>query len=115
MLFDLFSGGGFYQTLSPIIGADTAINIFSETREIAGEKRQTYYGTPGRKLFIAANGANGGNRGEYVLNGRKFVVIGAVLYEVNTGAWTKTALGAIPNDGFSVTFASNGTDSGGNQ
>lgn len=98
--------GGAYQTLSPIMAAETAVNVFVETRQIAGSPKQsTLYGTPG--LDSDAVVATVGNRGWFTEDGRTWTVVGILLYE-RTGAATYVSRGSITNDGFPVSFGSNG-------
>lgn len=109
--FPAFSGG-FYQALAPVLAADQAVNVYTETRQIAGSQKQVWmYGTPARKLFATV--ATAGNRGWYSQDGRMFTVVGAQLYEVSLETVTTTALGTIADDGLPVFFTSNGV--GGNQ
>lgn len=98
--------GGFYESLSPVIAADTAVNVFTETREVPGsEKHVTLYGTPG--LLLNATVAGLGNRGWFTQDGRTWTVSGGRLYEREvTGAYTDR--GAIADDGNPVSFTSNG-------
>jgi hypothetical protein len=104
--------GGFYQALSPVFGADTAVNVYTETREVPGSaKSVTMYGTPGltNRLTVGTRG----NRGWFSQDGLTITVVGGTLYSIDTGAYTATSLGAITDDGAQVYFASNGA--GGNQ
>ena len=103
--------GGMYQTRSPIMGADQAINVYLETREVPGSPKQmTMYGTPGLKFETTLGTL--GSRGWFTQDGRTWCVYGATLYE-RTGVGVFASLGTIPNDGNPVSFASNGA--GGDQ
>lgn len=98
--------GGFYEALSQNIAAETAVNVFTETRQVPGSPKQiTMYGTPG--LDREATVATVGCRGWFTQDGRTWVVVGAVLYE-RTSAGTYSNLGTIADDGLPVSFASNG-------
>lgn len=98
--------GGFYQTRSPYAGIDKAVNIYTERRVVDGSPVDEWiYGTPGQKLNATL--PTGPCRGWFSQDGQTWVVGGAVLYE-QTASATYTALGTIPNDGYPVTFASNG-------
>lgn len=109
-LWSAFCGGS-YQALSPSIAADTCVNLFTETRQIAPKvKQQTLYGTPGLKRDAIVSQV--GCRGWFTLDDRVWVVVGGELYE-RTGTSTYLPLGSIANDGTAVFFASNGQ--GGNQ
>lgn len=99
--------GGFYQALSPTIAADTAVNLYTETRDVPGSAKQTtLYGTPGLNSRIEA--VEVGARGAFTQDGRTWRVVGATLYEVDTASETETSRGTIANDGLPVFFASNG-------
>lgn len=97
--------GGAYQAISPTFAADTAVNVYPESRQVPGSAKQTVLvGTPGLKLNATV--ATSGMRGEFAQDGRSWAVVGGVLYERVMGAYV--AITPIPNDGFPVSFASNG-------
>ena len=105
-LFQEFCGG-FYQALAPVMAADQAVNLYTETRQVAGSVKQMFmFGTPGMKLFATV--ATAGNRGWFSQDGRTFTVVGGTLYEVNVELVTTTSRGSITDDGLPVFFASNG-------
>ena len=98
--------GAFYQALSPSIAADQAVNVYTETRKVPGSAKQvTMYGTPG--LVLETTLATYPNRGWFTENGRTWVVSGDTLYE-RTAAATYVSRGTISDDGFPVSFSSNG-------
>jgi len=98
--------GGSYQALSPTIAAETAVNVFVETRQIAGSPKQsTLYGTPG--LDSDSVVATLATRGRFTEDGRTWTVVGNVGYE-RTSSGTYVPFGTITNDGFPVSFGSNG-------
>lgn len=104
--FDAFTGG-MYQALSPIMGSDQAVNVFQETRQVPGSaKQRVLYGTPGmaHKMTLPTLPM----RGLFTQDGRTWAVSGSELYELDLDANTYTARGTIANDGFPVSFASNG-------
>jgi hypothetical protein len=104
--------GGTYQALSPVIAADTAVNLFTETREVPGSaKQRTMYGTPGLRRIVTADTTS--CRGWFFQDGLALVTIGGTLYRFWPGTNTLTTLGTIVNDGGRVYYASNGQ--GGNQ
>ena len=104
--------GGFYQALSSVMGADQAVNLYTETRQVEGSPKNVFmFGTPAHKLLTTA--ATQGNRGWFSQDGRTWTVVGNELYEVDLQAATTTALGTITDDGLMVSFASNGA--GGDQ
>jgi hypothetical protein len=103
--------GGFYTTRAQIMGADQAINIYTETREVPGSPKEvTMYGTPGRKLETTL--ATQRCRGWFTQDQQTWVVVGNVLYE-RTAPAVYVSRGVILDDGLDVFFASNGL--GGNQ
>jgi hypothetical protein len=98
--------GAFYQALSPTFAADTAVNVYTETREVPGSAKQTVlYGTPG--LVLDGTVATEECRGWFTQDGRTWVVVGDVLYE-REGVGVYTSRGTIPDDEKPVSFASNG-------
>lgn len=101
--------GGFYQTRSPYAGIDQAVNIYTETRLVPGSLVEHWiYGTPGLKLETTVTPANGnGCRGWFTQDGRTWVTVGNTLYE-RTATATYTSRGLIADDGFPVSYASNG-------
>ncbi len=104
-LWESFTGG-FYQTRSTIMGADQAINIYLETREVPGSPKQSVmYGTPGLKLETTL--ATKRCRGWFSQDGQTWCVFGNQLYE-RTAPATFVARGVIVDDGKDVFFATNG-------
>jgi len=100
--------GGFYKTRLPILGSDQAINLYTETREVEGAQKQKWmYGTPGKDLLLTVSGQSD-CRGLFTQDGQTWAVIGGMLYEIDIDAGTATELGAIPDDGYPVSFACNG-------
>jgi hypothetical protein len=98
--------GGFYQTRSTIMGADQAINVYTETREVPGSPKQvTMYGTPGRTLETTLT--QNRCRGWFTQDGQTWVVFGSTLYE-RTAPATYVSRGTVFDDGLDVFFASNG-------
>lgn len=98
--------GGTYTELSPVFAADTAVNVYVETRTVEGSaKRSALYGTPG--LLSEGSVATLGTRGMFTQDGRTFFVTGAVLYE-RLAANNYAVIGNVGNDGLMVSFASNG-------
>jgi hypothetical protein len=98
--------GGAYRTRSPIMGADQAINVYQETREVPGSPKQaTLYGTPGLKLEATLGTAR--CRGWFTEDGQTWCVFGTQLYE-RTAPGVFAARGNINDDGKPVFFAING-------
>lgn len=99
--------GGFYEALSPILGMDQAINIYTETRQVPGSaKTIAIFGTPGR--VVQTSVPTKANRGWYTLNGQTWTVVGNVLYEYDVAGATYTVRATIPDDGKMCSFAGNG-------
>lgn len=110
-LLDAFCGGA-YQALSATFAADMQVNLYLETRRIEGsQKTRVLYGTPGRVAVVS--GSSGFCRGSFTQDSLSLTVIGSTLYQFTAAAGSLTSLGSISNDGFPVSFASNGT--GGDQ
>lgn len=98
--------GGFYRTRSPYAGIDQAVNLFTEKRLVPGSPNDDWiYGTPGLKFNATLPTMP--CRGWFTQDGQTWVVGGAVLYE-QTAAATYVSRGPIPDDGYPVTWASNG-------
>lgn len=99
--------GGFYKALSPVIAADTAVNLYTETRAIPGSAKQvTIYGTPGLSSVLSVDPQ--GCRGLFTQDGRTFAVYANTLYEIDFVNAVATERGIVPDDGAPVSFASNG-------
>jgi len=103
--FDAFVGGT-YQALSPIIAAETAVNVFAESRTVGGSAKQsTLYGTPG--LLADGTVPQTGARGFFEQDGRGWFVVGSELYE-RTAPGIYVGRGYVGDDGLPVSFVSNG-------
>lgn len=108
-LFAAFCGA-FYKGISPTMAADTAINVYMDTREVPGSAKQVaLIGTPG--LLLESTVATAGCRGWFTQDGRTWVVVGGTIYE-RTAAATYVFRGTVSNDGLPVTFVSNGLAGG---
>lgn len=98
--------GSTYQALSPSMAAETAINIYAETRQVPGSPKQvTFYGTPGRVSEATVTGDR--CRGWFTQDGRTWVTVGDTLYE-RTSAGGYTSRGTIADNGEPVSYATNG-------
>lgn len=105
-LWDAFCGG-FYQTVTPILAADQAVNVYPETREVDGSpKQKTLIGIPGLKPFATV--ATLRERGWFQQETLTLCVVGSALYQIDKAAGTATSLGMIVDDGSPVSFISNG-------
>lgn len=109
MVWPTFCGES-YKARSSTLAADTAINVYLETRQSeTAPKPATWYGTPG--LTLQATAATVGSRGSFSQDGRAWTVIGDVFYELamdSVGAVSLTTIGTVADDGFPVSFISNG-------
>lgn len=95
--------GPSYTAKSNNMADEECINWFAETNETQGAQAQrSYLGTPGLMLFSASD--DGPARGSYWTGDQFYSVIADTLYLVAEDG-TKTALGSIDNDGFSVSIA----------
>jgi hypothetical protein len=84
--------GQAYQSRSPILASQTAINIYPESSEENSDQVGAFYGTPGLQAFFTGTGSV---RGMRVAGGALFAVIGSALYRIR-GANSSTNLGLIP-------------------
>ncbi len=120
MLFSAFVGPA-YQTRSPLLDAESLINLYVETVSSSGnQKKANLYGTPGMfplyQLDPVVQTPTFVCRGCCAVDGRMWAVLGGTLYEVSINAATLTtpisanllSRGPIVDDGLPVTFASNG-------
>lgn len=107
--------GEAYRSRSPILGSQTAINVYLEliATETPGSGTGGYYGTPGRLAVFTGSGAvrglwvaGTGVPGQFYL----FAVIGLTLYRLDQ-YYNATALGTIPGVG-AVSLIDNGAQLG---
>lgn len=109
-LFASFIGPA-YEAKSPIANSERADNIYLETTASQGAAKQAFfYGTPGTRRLLTADGGAGasGGRGSFSQDGRTWTVVGGDVYEVSIAGATATRIGSVPDDGKPVFFASNG-------
>src|SRR5882762_498270 len=102
--------GQAYASRSPILGSDTAINIYPELAELPGVEIGGFYGTPGLKSVFTGSGEVRGlwvTRGATVGAYRLFGVIGNTVYRLDA-AYTATNLGTLPNNSGRVSMVDNG-------
>jgi hypothetical protein len=95
--------GQAYQSRSPILSSQTAINIYPEITQGNSDEIGAFYGTPGLKSVYAASGEV---RGLHVAGGYLFAVIGATVYRLDT-SFSATNLGTLPNSSGRVSIVSN--------
>ena len=98
---------GTYQSRSPTLDAEYAINLFPITIESqANAKQKALMGTPGlRKLFEVSSVSC---RGIFSEDGVTVAVIGGTVYTFDLTIPSATSLGSLTDDGLPVSFASNG-------
>lgn len=92
--FDLI--GASYTSSSFNVDAERTVNWMVELIEGSGKSAKALYPFPGLKVFTTL--ADSPVRGEFIFNGRMFVVAGSTLFEVFTNG-TSTSRGAVANDG----------------
>ena len=98
MRFDNFVSGS-YQSWSPNVASDRAINLYPELVEAPGGKtRVAFYGTPGLATFCTL--PTGPVRGLWAGEERLFAVGGSKLYEINSsgGIVGGAAIGDVGDD-----------------
>jgi hypothetical protein len=94
------------------MAAETAINVFPESRAVPGSPKQVVlYGTPGLSSRIVLPTTP--YRGGFNQDGRTWAVSGNALYEIDYAAASYTLIGTVANNDQPASFASNGK--GGNQ
>ena len=98
--------GHAYQSRSPILGSQTAINIYPESVEGANDEVGAFYGCPGLTSVFAPGAAE--VRGLFPAGGYLFAVIGSTVYRLNS-AFSSTNLGTLPNSTGRVSMTDNGT------
>lgn len=102
--WDAFTGGS-YRDGSPIFAADQTINMMLSTREQQGSpKQKVLTGTPGLKSLTTVGTLR--CRGWFMQDEITIVTVGNTIYTVDGS--TATAVGTIVDDGFDVSYASNG-------
>lgn len=106
--------GPAYLDRSPVMAAETCVNLFVHTiAEDKNAKRQMLLGTPGLKFLIAPTDGEIICRGNFSQDGLTVSVIGSGLYHVDLSVPALYRIGTLANDGAPVSFACNGQ--GGNQ
>jgi hypothetical protein len=104
--FTAFCGGSNTER-SLSIDAELSVNCFRSTVEAQGAAKRAYQiGAPGLRPLGTVATSRG--RGVFTQDGRTWTVVGDTLYELTFGPYTQTARGTIVDDGFPVSFASNG-------
>src|SRR5258706_10325590 len=97
--------GQAYQSSSPVLASQTAINIYPESVEGNNDQVGAFYGTPG---LIAKYTGSGEVRGLRDAGGYLFAVIGNTVYRLNS-AYSATSLGTLPNSTGRVSMVHNET------
>lgn len=100
--------GQAYQSRSPILASQTAINIYPEITETQGSAIGGFYGTPG--LIQRFTGEKGPVRGLYGISDQNvfYAVIDDNVYRVDS-SYSGTNLGQLPNSTGLVSIVDNGT------
>lgn len=88
--------GGSYQSISPIIDNERAMNCFPERAEIQTETTQiAQLGVPGKKVFAQLDGEIA-VPGEFTVNGRMFAACSNLWELTPSGPINRGSLGAVP-------------------
>jgi len=95
--------GQAYQSRSPILASQTAINIFPETTEGQTDEVGAFIGTPG---ITAKYTGTGEVRGLHYAGGYLFGVIGNTVYRFDSSL-NATNLGTLPNSSGRVSMVHN--------
>jgi hypothetical protein len=97
--------GQAYESRSPILSSQTAINIYAEGTEGNSDDVGAYYGTPGLvSKFQGAGEVRGLHSGS---DGLLYAVIGNTVYKLGN-AMTGTSIGTLPNNAGRVSMTDNG-------
>lgn len=100
--------GQAYQSRSPVLSSQTAINIYPELTEGNADEVGAFYGTPGLTGLIGS--LAGETRGLYVAQGYLYGVIGDTIYRFVPSTATATPLiNTLPNSTGKVSMVSNET------
>jgi hypothetical protein len=105
-LFSPFCGGHNPER-SRAIDAEETVNLFHATVQVEGSAKQgALIGTPGLRPLGTVGTSRG--RGVFTQDGRTWTVVGDTLYALTFAPFTATVRGTIVDDGFPVSWASNG-------
>ena len=97
--------GQAYQSRSPVLASQTAINIYPELTEGNSDEIGAFIGTPG---LIAKYAQTGEVRGMLVAGGYLFAVIGNTLWKISSN-WSSVSMGTLPNSSGRVSMVANET------
>lgn len=98
--------GQAYASRSPILAAQTAINVYPELSEQNSQEIGGFYGTPG--LTTKYSGPSAEVRGLHDTGAYLFAVIGSTVYRLSS-TFAATNLGTLPNSSGRVSIESNET------
>lgn len=98
--------GGAYKTRSPVLDAQTCINLFPVIDKKGGQSSSALFRTPGLRLF-SDDSTHFETRALYELNSYLYAVIDDTIYSVDA-AGTKTALANIATSTGRVSIVDNG-------
>lgn len=105
-LFSAFCGASNPER-SLAIDAQISVNCFQSTVEAVGAAKKAYQlGTPGLRPLGTVATSRG--RGVFTQDGRTWTGVGDSIYELTFSPFTATLRGTIPDDGFPISWASNG-------
>lgn len=97
--------GQAYQSRSPVLSSQTAINIYPELTEGNSEEVGAFLGTPGLTLKFTGGGEV---RGLLLAQGYLFAVIGSGVYRFDS-SFASTGLGNLPTSTGRVSMVANET------
>lgn len=99
--------GQAYQSRSPILASQTAINIYAESTEGNSDDVGAYYGTAG--IVSKFQGVVGEVRGMHAATDKNlYAVIGSTVYRLSPSL-VPTILGTLPNNSGRVSIKDNGS------
>jgi hypothetical protein len=97
--------GQAYQSRSPILSSQSAINVFPETTEGNSDEIGAFIGTPGLSTVVTKSGAV---RGMREAGGYLWAVVGNTVWRIDS-AYTATSVGTLPNSTGPVSMVHNPT------
>lgn len=99
--------GGFYQSRSPVLGAQSCVNLYLESNETENGEEGALYGRPGL-LALCQLADETEVRGMRVMSGNLFAVCGPSVYRIDAN-FNATLIGTLPNTSGLVSMTDNGT------
>ena len=97
--------GQAYQSMSPILSSQTAINIYAELTEGQSDEVGAFYGTPGIASTFSGTGQV---RGMRWAGGYLWAVIGSTVWKIDSN-YGGVNVGSLPNNSGQVSMINNET------